>query len=895
MTVIIKSRKLLVGFFISALLLSQATFSQTNLSWFSEFKTVVPGKHYDAGWFHELFFGAHWRDVWTTPVKVGVIDLNTYGEGLTPKKKGGGLQTKSLKFKGGDGKEYKFRSLDKDPKKTLPVELQESIAKDIVQDQICSSNPYAGFVVNPILDAVGVYYSDYTIVLLPDDPKLEEYQKEFGGLLGIMEIVPEEEQFEGSDKVIGSIKLLDRLNKEFDEFVDGEAFLKARLMDVFLGDWDRHKDQWKWIRYESGNKKIYKPFPMDRDQAFAKFDGIIPWFAEKNLPQLNNFGENYPNMRYMTWSGRYLDQRFLAFLTKSRWDEVTGEVLSKLTNDVIENAVKQLLPEVYNKAKDELLEKLKSRRDQLKEASNEYYELVNSIVDIYTTDKDDYARIGFNPITGIDLPKKDKERGYTVINIFKRDEDAGEKKSDVLRQRMFYNDETDEIRIYLQGGDDLVTLGGDADNAPKIRIIGGDGKDEVLNHTGETVLFYDDGKKSKMKGNVSHDDERYSLAYEKQLKEFKQKKDKLSKEEKDNYEDLIGNLRYDVPPPPDKFHFTFFYPIFYYNPDIGPFFGGNLSYTKFGFRMNPYLYKLSFTAGYAPEKKDLTGLVVDLNFDFLGIIKHSAVNFHFRKSGIEVNNYFGQGNNTRFSKKMEDADYYKVTHEEYSFAPVITFPRDEKLKFNLGALYKNFELKDNDTINITTYFTDSRINLIGATGGAELDKRDHPTAPYTGYYFSLKGSYFPEVFDDMYNFGRIVGDVRGYIGHKQNISLALRLRGEKIFGDYPFFESAFLGGARYLRGFPSERFAGDGSLAAMSELRLKLFKMNFLFPETIGLFGFAESGRVFLEGEESNLWHSSYGGGLYIHFINRDMTFKFTYARSKEKDFAFYFGTGFGF
>ncbi|MBL8016292.1 MAG: hypothetical protein JNK43_03395 [Ignavibacteria bacterium] len=166
--------------------LSCTVYSQTDPYWFSGYKEVIPAARYEAGWLHEFFFGSHWRDVWTTKVKVGVIDLSKYGGGLTPDEKGGGFQTKSLKFKGADGRTYKFRSLDKDPKKTLPVELQESIARDVVQDQISSSNPYAGFVVNSILDAVGVYHSDYTLALLPDDPLLGEYRKEFAGLLGIM-------------------------------------------------------------------------------------------------------------------------------------------------------------------------------------------------------------------------------------------------------------------------------------------------------------------------------------------------------------------------------------------------------------------------------------------------------------------------------------------------------------------------------------------------------------------------------------------------------------------------------------------------------------------------------------------------------------------------------------
>jgi hypothetical protein len=870
-------------------------YSQSEPDWFTEYKTIVPGKNYDAGAIHELFFGAHWRDVWTTPVKVGVINLSKYGGGLTPTEKGGGLQTKALKFKGGDGKEYKFRSLDKDPQKTLPLELQESIAKDIIQDQISSSNPYAGFVVNPILDAVGVYHSEYTLAVLPDDPLLGEYQKEFGGLTGIMEIVPDEVQFEGSDKVISTVKLLDRLNKEFDESVDSRAFLKARLLDIFFGDWDRHKDQWKWIRYKDGESKVYKPFPMDRDQAFAKFDGLLPFVAEQNIPQLNNFGHSYPKLRYMTWSGRYLDQRFLNFLSKEAWDEVTNDVVSKLTDDVIENAVKQLPPEVYSKAKDEIVSKLISRRDGLKEASRDYYELVNTIVDIYLSDKDDMIRLGFNPMTNTYDPKSDNN-DFTETTIFERKSDEVKGKDEILRQKRFNNDITEELRIYLQDGDDEVIITGKSDNSPKIRIIGGDGKDIVNNSSDENVLFYDDGKKSETKGDVTRDDDKYETKYDKLNSKFKGLKDKISKEEKKEYEEQLANLRYDPVMPPDKFNMSSFFPIFLFNPDAGPFFGGAFSYKKYGFRMDPYLYKLNFSAGYAPKKKDLTGLVADLDFDFRGIVKRSQFNFHFRKSGLEINNYFGRGNNTFFSTTAYEEGIFEVTHEEYIVDPSLIFPANKPLSFNAGIIYKNFDVKQNDKIEFAiTGVSTQPINLLGISGGVTFDKRDHPTAPFSGYYFDLKGKYYPSLFEKHYDFAKISGDIRGYLGYKQSITLGLRLWGEKVIGDFPFFESAFLGGSKLLRGFAGERFAGDGSLLGSAELRLKLFNMNILLPQSVGIFTFAETGRVFVKGETSNLWHTGYGGGLFMFLLNRDITFRLTYARSKEIKQAFYFGTGFTF
>ncbi len=877
------------------LCLLDRSYSQIEADWFSEYKTIVPGKNYEAGVLHEFFFGAHWRDIWVTPVKVGVINPAKYGGGLIPMEKGGGLQTKALKFKGGDGKEYKFRSLDKDPKKTLPSELQESIAKDVIQDQISSSNPYAGFVVNPILDAAGVYHSDYTLVVLPNDTFLGEYQKEFGGLPGIMEVVPDEAQFEGSDKVISTVKLLDRLNKEFDESVDSRAFLKARLLDIFLGDWDRHKDQWKWIRYKEGESKVYIPFPMDRDQAFAKFDGLLPFIAEQNVPQLNNFGYSYPDLRYMTWSGRYLDQRFLTFLSHDSWDEVTDEVISKLTDEVIENAVKKLPAEVYTKAKNELISKLRSRRDRLKEASEEYYELVNSVVDIYTTDKNDLVRIGFNPMTNTYDPNRDA-KDFTEIMIFENKEDAGKSKEEILKYRRFNNEVTDEIRLYLQDGDDEVIITGNSENAPEIRIISGEGKDLIKNSTEENVLLYDEGKRTRTEGMVTWDNSMHRSAYQKLQKKLEKIKNTVPKEDKKSLEDEVANLRYDPVSPPDKFNMTSFIPLFLYTPDIGPLFGGTYSYRKYGFRMDPYLYKLNFTARYAPAKKSLTGLVADLDFDFMGIIKNAKLNFHFRKSGLEVNNYFGQGNNSYFNNNDYESNLYEVIHEEFILDPSISFPCNKSFRFNAGLTYKNFDAKPSDIYELTPVgLTSNPVNLLGVSGGVTLDKRDHQTAPFIGYFADFRVNYYPGIFDKEYNFGKVSGDIRGYLGYKQNISLGLRLWGEKVIGDFPFFESAFLGGSKLLRGFAGERFAGDGALLGSAELRLKLFNMNILLPETVGIFTFAETGRVFVKGESSNLWHTGYGAGLFIFLLNRDITLRFTAARSKEREKVFYFGTGFTF
>jgi hypothetical protein len=193
--------------------------------------------------------------------------------------------------------------------------------------------------------------------------------------------------------------------------------------------------------------------------------------------------------------------------------------------------------------------------------------------------------------------------------------------------------------------------------------------------------MYDDGSKTKIKGDVSWDDDKYELGYEKKLKEFNRKKKYLTEEEKDNYEEEIANLRYDPVLPPDKFSSTGYKPSLDYSSDIGISIGVTLSHKKYGFRIDPYLYKIDFTPDYSTSRPNFTGIGLDLNAEFLGVVKNSSLNFNLRKSGVEIINYFGQGNNTVFNKPLYNSLYYKVEHELYSLSPTLTIPRDSKFKY----------------------------------------------------------------------------------------------------------------------------------------------------------------------------------------------------------------------
>ena len=91
---------------------------------------------------------------------------------------------------------------------------------------------------------------------------------------------------------------------------------------------------------------------------------------------------------------------------------------------------------------------------------------------------------------------------------------------------------------------------------------------------------------------------------------------------------------------------------------------------------------------------------------------------------------------------------------------------------------------------------------------------------------------------------------------------------------------------------PAQReFGGDASAYGNAELRFFLTRFFFLLPGDLGAFGLADGGRVFRTGEQSDVWHSALGGGLWASFLGRTNTLSVSYARGREGS-GFYFRSG---
>ncbi len=422
---------------------------------------TAAGEQYRAGAFHRWVLGRHYRELWTTPVEVQVLDLSTYAGGLTPLRTGGGQQTRSLRFLGADGREHSFRSVDKDPSALVDSLLHGSVIDDLVQDGISAAHPYGALVAAPLLDAAGVLHVDPVLRVMPDDPALGEFRAEFAGMLGLIEERPDENEgertaFEGTVRVISYDRLTERIDEGPADRVDAHAFLTARIMDMFLGDWDRHRRQWRWATYDQDDddQRVWLPVPTDRDQAFSKFDGVIPRAMSLYLPQFVRFEADYPNITGLHWNGRAQDRQFLAGLERQVWDSIGASVQASLTDDVIEEAVGRLPSEIFAINGEELTAALKTRRDNLTIPVENLYELLAREVELHATDASD--------VVVVDRSDPD----FVTVSM------AGSASSDgPYLERRFGESETDEIRIYLKGGNDQVSVMGDGGAGITVRVM----------------------------------------------------------------------------------------------------------------------------------------------------------------------------------------------------------------------------------------------------------------------------------------------------------------------------------------------------------------------------------------------------------------------------------------
>lgn len=797
--------------------------------------TVAAGAHFRAGGLRRWLLGGTYRDLWTRPIRVPVLNLHTFGGGLRPTKLSGGAQTMSLRFVAADGQEYNFRSVDKD-NVFLPPGMQDvKLARSVGLDMVSNSHPASAVIAASLLESAGVLHESPALVVMPDDPLLGEHRKVFAHRLGTIAQYPaplhsDAPMFAGAIDIIDSDTLLQLLNRSPADRVNAAAFLTARLMDMLVNNWDRHPGQWKWARLRP--RGPWEPVSRDYDKAFNSVSGFLPGVLRLSVPTMVRFDSGYPAMRGLTFNSMQFDRRILGGLSRPTWDSVARALVARLTNAAIDAAVQAMPPE-YRSTAPALAARLRVRRDSLPAVAGRFYRFLAGIIDIHATDAADHATIA----------RVDDQ------NVEVRLADAGGR---TYFSRRFDTREVPGIRVYLHGGDDFATITGDVHRSVPVWIIGGNGTNTA---TDASVVGGESGPTHlHEKGTVT------TVRYPEPDTAF-------------NRRPLVREFGHLDLPARDYGRSASPTAGLSINRDMGVMPRIGMTWKQYSFRHEPYASRVALEARYSVKN---SGATVSLATDN----RRESSPVHFttltRMSQLELLNYHGPGNLAPQSLSVPPnvsaprTDYYAVHNRQWLFQPGLAVGLGTTTNLSLGPVLK-YSITDSTP---ESYISNARPYGFGRFGEAGLQLRlahdDHFPLRHAqhGSILDLSATYYPALWDVRSGFS--VLDAFGAVYFTLPIPLHpyLGLRGgaKKVSGDFPFQESAFIGGRADVRTLDPQRYAGDASLYATAELRIPVAKFTAVLPLNTGLLATGDMGRVYVKGVSPDGWHSAVGAGFWVGF-----------------------------
>ncbi|MFT3935416.1 MAG: BamA/TamA family outer membrane protein [Chitinophagaceae bacterium] len=780
---------------------------------------------------HRSVFGENYRKIWNTEASLPVWRLSKTS--LKPEELGGGMQTHSLRLVDKDDKEWVIRSIDKFPDALLPQVLNQTLAAKLLHDNVSAIFPYAPLAVPVFANALGVAHSNPSIVYVAPDKALGIYSRDFANKVVLLE------EREPLGKSTSTIKMQEKLKEDNDNSVDQQAFFTARLQDIFLGDWDRHGDQWRWVDEAKGKSKRYRPVPRDRDQVFYINQGFLPHLIALPwiMPKFEGFKGHVRNINTFVFNARLIDGLYTNQLTYDDWTKGTQTVVNNLTDSVIDAALRKMPPAVYDESHTKLFGQLQKRRQDLLRVMPDYYKFINKNIDILFSDKNEQVNIS-DTLNG--------QLNVTVLKITKKNE-IGK----TLYSRTINPSVTKELRLYMFGGEDEIHINNQS-SPIKIRVIGDGASNKQYDFSGSAsglrkVHVYDNDSTANFSGNSGpvH-------------KHLSSEKDNTSVFATDRYNKNIPLLTAG------------------YNVDDGVILGLGLRWIRQGFRKTPYASSQQFVFAHSFSTDAF-------RFLYKGEWIHV---FNKTDFTLDVNvfapdntqNFYGRGNASVFNKVGDYKFYYRTRFDYYNATPSFRWSNAKGSKFSIGPSVQFYRYDANDNkgrfINNTsllhTYdsatIAENKAHA-GIVASYVHDGRNNLILPTSGYFFSAKWQSYAGLNNYSKAYTQLIAQLAVYksIDRKSAFVIADRIGGGVTGGKTTFYQSLFLGGQDNLLGYRQYRFAGQHMLYNNLEARIKLANLaSYVLPGQLGLVGFYDVGKVWQKGYNDDYWHQGAGAGLYF-------------------------------
>lgn len=809
----------------------------------------VSQNDFERGPLWSFLWGEHYRAAYNAVITLPALNLDEYRGGVYPVKRGGGGQTNSLRLEGRDGRQYALRSIDKDATRTLGYPFNESFMTALLEDNFSAAHPFGAIACSALAKAAGIYYTQNEMYYLPPQPALGIYNDDYAGALYTIEERPDDEvwndyaQFGKPKRINSTSKTRKKLIAKHDEDIDYQWVVRNRLFDVLIGDWDRHDDQWRWSEID-GEVDYYRPIPRDRDQAFSKYDGLLLSLARGTSPDIKKlkvFGGDVKRINWLTYNGRYFDRTFLSGADWAMWESEARRLQARMTDEVIDRAFSEHWPApLYELDGREIAALLKARRDGFMDIARGYYELQAESVDVIGTDKRDLFLV------------ERLEEGRTRVRVY--DTNSKSEKEFKYYDRTFLASETQEVILYGLGSQDVFRVRGNCGGkCVKVRMIGGAGQDILEDESdGRRLIYYDD----KGEGDL--------------LQTGHKAKVRLKK-------DPVFNT-YDHQSADYDFNYSSLVPFGGFNPDDGVLLGLAGRRTTFGFKKAPHASQHTLTAFYALATG---GIVADYKGEFIDVLGKLELGLDAHlQTPLYSNNFYGLGNESvNIENQLDDErlTYNRVRIQRIHFMPSLMYRLNANSRVLAGPTFESINVArtsgrfiDDIGDELPAAIFDG-IEFAGVRALVEYKATDHAALPSRGLDFFLEGGWKQQLNKEGKHYAYLDTELSLYqrIDRQGKLVLATRFGFQHRFSeDYEFYQGASLSGPgpdANFRGFRRNRFVGSTAFYQNTDLRLKLLSsanptLPFSFGTSLGF----DHGRVWLRGEDSDVWHYSYGLGVWI-------------------------------
>lgn len=809
--------------------------------------TIYPEKLTEKGKVYRWLWGEHYRKYYRMPIEAPTANISTLDGGYTPFREGGGNQSNSLRLRSSDGQEFVMRGIKKSAvrflnnmafkKSTFGNELNNTFPDRFLLDFYTANHPFTPFAIGNMADKLNLYHSNPRLFYIPKQKALGEYNTNYGD-----EMYMVEERFSSDPKTLASLDnakdivstddVLKNFNKNYKYSVDQELYIRARLFDMLIGDWDRHTDQWKWAEYQEGDKVVYKPIPRDRDQAFSKYDGNA-FKIIMNIPAIRHmktFKDDIKSVKWLSMEPYPLDLIFLKGATEEQWMEQAKYIQEHLTDQDIDNAFSNLPKEVQDETIADIQRKLKARKTKLETYASQYYDVLQKKV----------------PLAGTVNPDKFViTKTGNSVNVKQYKLDKKKENPELVFEKTYDDSKTKELWIYGLEDDDIYEVSGDGRPKMNIRLIGG------YNHDTYTIA---DGKKVKIYDFKSQNNTYNTTGATKNIS--------------DDYNTNTYNYKHP------KYNFFAGYPNANFNPDDGVILGVVASYTVNNFIRDPYTQRHSLRANVYTA----TG---GFNLGYRGIFKKAIGSWD---AGIDAlyttpffaRTFFGLGNETEYDKEAVDRDYNRVRISQFKFAPSVSKTSWHGIKNQFQLTFEHAKVQRTDdrfvavSPDVNPEVFDGQ-QFAGANYTFSFKNLDNNAFPTLGMEFVLNAGWKANISEFDQNFATFQGTL--------NLFHRIDQRGRFVFANsanamiinnnnFEFYQAAAIGGNNAMRAYRNERFAGKSYFVNNAEVRWNFGRIkNNIVPTNMGVLVGYDLGRVWMDRESSDKWHQGVGAGFWLNIL----------------------------